>query len=233
MQLSTVIRGISTQCEKRKPVEVRFFHLVWIFLICSFLGLVGETLVSYVIDGRWESRAGFVFGPLSPIYGAGAVLFTLAVNPLRGHSAAVQFVTAAFAGGLFEYFAGTFFEMRYGIVAWSYIDQPFNLHGHTSLRMALVWGVIGLTWTLWLLPKVTALVERIPANMRHLLTGILFALLIMDATCTLVAFDCWFLRTSGIEPTTPTQQFFATFFNDAFMQSRFETMSMWPVLAAR
>ena len=136
-------------------------------------------------------------------------------------------------GGVFEYVAGWFFEWRYGIVAWSYVNQPLNFHGHTCIGMMAVWGIIGTIWVIWALPHVTALIERIPENMRISLTALAFTLILADAVCTLAALDCWFLRTSGVEPANAIQQFFATYFNDSFMSSRFETMSMWPVLASR
>ena len=233
MQATRALQRGNAPQEHRAPIGVRFFHLVWIFLLCSFVGLVGETVVSFILDNRWESRVGFVFGPLSPIYGLGAVLFTVFINPLRSKPVAEMFVVAALVGGLFEYIAGWFFEWRYGIVAWSYIDQPLNFHGHTCVGMALVWGAIGTVWVLWALPRVIALIERMPANIRASLTTLAFALILVDAACTLVALDCWFLRTTGVQPTGAVQQFCATHFSDAFMSTRFETMSMWPVLAGR
>ena len=199
----------------------------------SFVGLVGETIVSAFIDGQWESRAGFIVGPFSPLYGLGTVLMTLVVNPLRGRAVPLQFLAAGITGSVLEYFAGWFFETQYGIVAWSYIDQPLNFHGHTCVGMTLVWGAIGTVWVLWALPRVIALIERMPANIRTSLTTLAFALIMVDAACTLVALDCWFLRTTGVQPTGAVQQFCATHFNDAFMSARFETMSMWPVLAGR
>lgn len=201
--------------------------------MCSFAGLVGETIVSYVIDGRWESRAGFVVGPFSPIYGCGALLFTLGVNPLRGRSPIIQFLAASVLGGTFEYIAGWFFESRYGIVAWSYIDQPLNFHGHTSVGMAFVWGAIGLCWTMWMLPAVVNLINRMPEQTAKQIAWAAFIFLALDAAFTLGALDCWFMRTAGRLPDTPYQQFFATFFGDSFMERRFETMGMWPVLAHR
>lgn len=233
MHLTGAIRRADAPRESRQPVDVRFFHLVWLFLLLSFVGLVGETVASYVVDGRWESRAGFVVGPFSPIYGAGAVLFTVFLNPLRDKPVPVLVVAGALVGGLFEYLAGWFFEWRYGIVAWSYIDQPLNFHGHTCAAIALVWGIIGTVWVVWALPRAVALVERIPKNVRRPLTALALAFIVADTACTLLAFDCWFLRTSGQEPTGMVQQFFATYFGDSFMSARFETISMWPVLASR
>ena len=49
------------------PEKLTFFHLFWIFVICSVVGLVVETIVSYPIDGIWKDRAGLVWGPFSPI----------------------------------------------------------------------------------------------------------------------------------------------------------------------
>ena len=233
MPQTIAIRHANSDKKPRRPVDVSLYHFVWICLACSFVGLVGETAVSYLVDGRWESRAGFVIGPLSPIYGVGAVLITLFVNPLRNRPLIVQFLAAALLGGMFEYLAGWFFETRYGIVAWSYSDQPFNLHGHTSLGIALVWGAIGVAWTTWVLPFLVRLANRIPEQTRVPLTALVAAFLVVDGALTLGALDCWFLRTAGFEPETALQQFFATYFNDSFMRTRFETMSMWPVLASR
>ena len=218
---------------ERGPVEITFFHLVWLFLLCSVLGLIGEVLVSWVIDGRLESRVGYVIGPFSPLYGLGAVFFTLALNPLRGRSVVVQFAVAALVGGVLEYFAGWFFETRYGIVAWSYIDLPFNFHGHTCLAMMAVWGIVGVVWVMGALPVATRLVERIPVSVRTPLTALAFVFIVADSTLTLACLDSWFWRSAGYPVENAVQQFCATYFGDEFMRTRFETMSMWPTLASR
>ena len=44
------------------------------------------------------------------------------------------------SGAAFEWFAGWFWENAFGIVAWDYSSQPFNLGGHTCLGIALVLG---------------------------------------------------------------------------------------------
>ena len=219
--------------EELQPIELGFFHLVWLFLLCSVLGLAGETVVSYLVDGRWESRAGFVMGPFSPLYGLGAVLITLAVNPMRGRGLAMEFLTAALVGGALEYFAGWFFESRYGIVAWSYIDQPLNFHGHTCVAMMAVWGVIGIVWANHVLPAAVKLIERMPESVRKPLTAVAFGFIVVDSALTLACLDSWFWRTAGYPISNPLQEFCATYFGDGFMSRRFETMGMWTSLANR
>jgi uncharacterized membrane protein len=202
-------------------------------LLVSVIGLISEVLVSYVLDGRWESRTGYVLGQMSPLYGLGTVLMTLAVNPLRGKPVVVQFLVAELVGGMLEYFAGWFFETRYGIVAWSYANQPFNFHGHTSLAMMIIWGAVGAVWVLWMLPLALNLINRMPQNVRVPLTAVACVYILVDSTLTLACLDSWFWRMNGVPISNPLQQFCATYFNDDFMGSRFETMSMWTTLASR
>ena len=214
-------------------IQLTFCNLFWIFVIASVAGLFGETVVSFFRDGRWESRAGLIFGPFSPIYGVGGVLITVALNRISEHNPLVLFVVAGVVGASFEYFAGWFWESAFGIVAWSYEGQPFNFHGHTSLAMACVWGLAGVLWMKLALPLIMKSIDRIPSDLRDSLTAALAILLLGDALLTMSCFDCWYLRMAGAPIETPWQTFCAQFFNDQFMQSRFETMSMWTSLASR
>lgn len=233
MSSNATIRRHVASVQERKPLDLGLFHIVFIFLACSFIGLAAETLVSFAVDGRWESRAGFVFGPFSPLYGLGAVLMTLAANPLRDRPAIVQFLVTGAVGGALEYFTGWFLETRYGIVAWSYIDQPFNFHGHTCLAMCAVWGLVGTVWAISALPRAVKLAERIPEHARRPFTMAALAFIAVDSTLTLSAFDSWFWRLSGAPVQGPVQEFCAAVFPDSFMSMRFETMSVWTVLASR
>jgi len=213
-------------------IPLNFFNLFWIFFITSVVGLAAEVLVSYVLDGRWESRAGLVFGPFSPIYGMGGVLFTVVLNLIRERNPLLQFFIAGIVGASFEYFAGWFWESSFGIVAWSYYQQPFNV-GHTSLFMACVWGLVGVIWIRWALPAVMRIIDKIPMRVRIPLTLVCAVFILADAVLTVVAMDCWYLRKLGETPDTPWQLFCAEYFDDAFMEQRFETMSMWTSLALR
>ena len=211
-------------------VEISWFHIVWIFVLASIAGLLAESFVSYFADGYAKSRYGLVWGPFSPIYGCGAVLFTLVLNKLDEAPAWVMLVAAGLWGALFEFCAGWFWEHVFGIVAWSYADRPFNLLGYTSLEMACVWAVAGFLW-MRAAPHVVRAIDRIPICWRPLTTTVLTAFLVIDVAVTLAAFSCWFDRLSGEEPAGAVAVFFDEHFGDDYMEDRFEVMSMWPSLA--
>ena len=53
------------------------YQYIIIFLVASVLGLVIETVYTFIVFGILESRVGLVWGPFSPLYGVGAVLLTM------------------------------------------------------------------------------------------------------------------------------------------------------------
>lgn len=216
----------------RGIIELSFFHLFWIFVLCSIVGLAVETVVSYPIDGVWKDRAGLLWGPFSPIYGVGAVLMTVALNRFKNAPGWFVFAVSAVVGGAFELFAGWFWETTFGIVAWSYADQPFNIGGYTCLGISLVWGAAGYLW-MRAMPSIVGFIDSIPKNSRKWLTAALSVFLAFDIAMTFIGFSCWFDRQMGETPVGFVQTYFAEHYGDDFMAQRFQTMSMWTSLADR
>lgn len=212
---------------------ITYRHLFWIFVICSVAGLLVETAVSYPIDGIWKNRAGFVWGPFSPIYGVGGVLMTLGLYHLRNRNPWVIFATGALIGGAFEFIAGWFFEAAFGIVAWSYADQPLNFGGYTCAGIAVVWGMAGFLWVKVAADPLMALVDRAPEKLMRPLTACFTLYLALNMAVTLIGFNCWYQRLDGQPVETPVQEYFAEHYGDDFMAQRFQTMSVWTTLANR
>ena len=52
------------------------------FIIFSFLGWVWETIYCTLCNKKWERR-GFLFGPVCPIYGVGAISAFILIDALR------------------------------------------------------------------------------------------------------------------------------------------------------
>ncbi len=119
------------------------YKLIWIFTIGSVLGYLLETAWFFLQSGHYICRQGVVFGPISEIYGFGAVLLTLALYRIRNKNAIWIFLFSGILGASFEYFCSFFQEKLCGTISWDYSDQPFNLHGRTSLAFVVVWGFWG------------------------------------------------------------------------------------------
>lgn len=58
--------------------------------------------------------------------------------------------------------------------------------------------------------------------------GLCIVLMLANVLLTMGAFDSWYRRMDGISAPTPIQSFFATHFDDDFMEGRFQNMSLFP-----
>ncbi len=227
-------QSCASECDNSEAhsfIRLSPFNLFWIFIIASILGLLIETVISAFMDGFIKSRAGLVWGPLSPLYGLGGMMLTITLNRLKGKNPLLIFAVAALAGGALEYVAGWFWESFFGIVAWDYSNYPLHIGTHTCVPMMIVWGAAGLAWVYIGLPLFMKIIGLIPQKVRIPLTVIVATFLAVDVAVTFMAFNCWFDRLSGVPVETPYQIFFETYFGNDWMDNRFQTMSMWTSLA--
>ena len=226
-------------------IELNFFNLFWVFVICCFLGLIIETIYHFVVvvPGEIQDRAGLLYGPFSPIYGFGAVLMTVALNRFYKASPVIIFGVSAVIGGLFEAATALFMELGFGAVAWDYsgstifglFPDPIALifGGRTSALFMCMWGVLGFVWIKLCLPWMLRLINLIPWKVRYSFTTICAVLMLVNGVMTLEALDCWFERLSGIPQTTPVEQFYAEHYDNDYMAHRFESMTITPDDSAR
>lgn len=216
-------------------IDLNFFNLFWIFFVVCILGDGMETLYHYfvVVPGEWQDRAGLLFGPFSPIYGIGAVLMTLLLNRLYKRNILIIFLCSAVIGGAFEYFVSWWMQYTFGAVAWDYTGQFLSIGGRTCGLAMAAWGALGVIWIKLLLPLLLRIVNLIPWNWRYAVTTMAAAFMLVDAIMTLEALDCWYERLSGDPVVTPIQHFYAEYFDNTFMEDRFQSMTIHPDNAVR
>ena len=226
-------------------IELDFFNLFWVFVVCSVLGLIIEVVYHMVVvdPGVYQDRAGLLYGPFSPIYGVGAVLMTVALNRFWRANPVVIFLVSAVIGGLFEAAVSWFMQVGFGAVAWDYSGSTiFGLFpdpvavvfgGRTSTLFMCMWGALGFVWIKLCLPWMLRLINHIPWKVRYSLTTLCAVLMLVNGVMTLEALDCWFERLSGIPQTTPVEEFYAEHYDDAYMANRFQSMTITPDDSAR
>ena len=214
-------------------IELDFFNLFWIFVVCCVLGLLIETVYHAIVFGGYQDRAGVLYGPFSPIYGFGAVLMTVALNRFHNKPIAIIFLVSAIIGGAFEYLTSWFMQFAFGIVAWDYTGTFLSIDGRTNFVFMCMWGVLGCLWVKLLLPRILKLVNMIPWNWRYSVTTVCAALMIANGAMTLFALDSWYQREAGHEPTNAIERFCAEHYDNDFMEHRFQSMSINPDNATR
>lgn len=225
-------------------IKLNFFNLFWVFMVCCVLGLIIEVIfhMVYVEPGVYQDRAGLLFGPFSPIYGFGAVLLTIALNRFYKKSFVIIFLVSAVIGGVFEAAVSWWMQTSFGAIAWSYsyellpgVPDPMAIlfAGRTSTPFMLMWGTLGLFWIKLCLPRLLKLINLIPWKMRYSLTTVVAALMLTNGVMTLQALDCWFCRESGIAPSSPVEEFYAEHFDNAYMEHRFQSMTIHPKTSSR
>ena len=183
-----------------------------------------------------------LFGPFSPIYGFGAVLMTMALNRFYKKNPLIIFLVSALIGGAFEVFVGWFMQTSFGVVSWSYshmklfgMPDPLAVltGGRTCTGFACLWGLGGLIWIKLLLPRLLKLINMIPWKSRYSATVIFTIIMLVDGVMTLQSLDYWYQRVNGTEPDIPVAQFYGKYFDNDYMENRFQSMTMSPKDATR
>lgn len=112
------------------------------FFIYSFLGWIMEVIYALFIHGHFVNR-GFLFGPICPIYGFGAIILIMTTKKLYKRPV-LKFIIATVSFTVFEYLVSLILEMLFGLRWWDYTNDFLNIQGRVSLLYSIFWGVIGV-----------------------------------------------------------------------------------------
>lgn len=163
---------------------------VCLFLIYSCLGWIYETIYCTILDGKWENR-GFLYGPVVPIYGTGAVAISFVVHFSAGHgvdlSPGLIYIISVFGSAVLEYTTSWGMEKIFHALWWDYSKLPLNLHGRISLFTSLGFGVAGLLLVYAIVPYFEGLMDNIPSIVVELMALCLIFLFAVDITVTVTA----------------------------------------------
>lgn len=161
--------------------------IVW-FCFFGLLGWAFESLYCSLVEKHWCNR-GFLFGPICPIYGAGAVAaITVFNNPLVAGSLPpvwAIFLICAVGASVIEWFTSILMERVFGTVWWDYSNLPFNIKGRVCAPAACLFGLGGLAIVYVALPLVRATVLAVPPLAFEIAGLVLTALLTADTMLTI------------------------------------------------
>lgn len=215
---------------KKKFAEGRcFYKFFWIFLAGCVFGAYYEEILNLVIHFHyhhelvWQLRRGVIYGPISPVYGMGAVLMIWVLGR-KERPSYLTILYGALLGGSFEYLISFLQETFLGTVSWDYTNEFLNINGRTTIPYALVWGLLALVLVKVFYPTISNIVEAFPIHFGKILTNILIVLLLFDFIISWGALFRQMLRHNGVQAYTFVGDFFDTYYPDEKLKESYTNM---------
>ena len=132
--------------------------MILYFFVYAFFGWILETLFC-LVTLRVFNKRGFLYGPLCPIYGFGAILLIQCLKCVKTNKIG-KFFISLIAFTAFEYVVSVVLESLFGLRWWDYTNEPFNFQGRISLPYSIAWGILGTLFVEKIHPFIQNKVER-------------------------------------------------------------------------
>ena len=133
--------------------------LIAYFFIFAFLGWIIETLFCFHTLGHFTNR-GFLYGPICPIYGFGAIMLILFLSKYK-HNSLKLFAYSAVIFSVFEYCVSFALEALFGIHWWDYTNEFMNVNGRAGIFYAFAWGIMAILFINHIYPFVQKLLNKV------------------------------------------------------------------------
>ena len=114
-----------TSAIKPKPKLNRIQICILYFFLFACIGWLMETLYAIYNLGHFTKR-GFLYGPICPIYGYGALMLILFLGKYRKNNLKL-FVYAAVLFSAFEYIVSYALDALFSMHWWDYTNEFFNI----------------------------------------------------------------------------------------------------------
>lgn len=177
------------------------------FIIYSVLGFVLETLFALLVYGKLESRQGFLYGPVCPIYGLGAVVLIIGLQKFKKNGYTL-FAGGFLIGSIVEFVISLLGELLFNVRWWDYSDRFLNINGRICLLYSIYWGIISIFLMKSINPNVdrfiTWLKTKLNIKILKILTYSATIILFVDFMLTIFVIDV-FLAKTVVENDIPVQ----------------------------
>lgn len=165
----------------QKKISRIYMYFIY-FLIFAIIGWILETAYSFYALGHFTKR-GFLYGPLCPIYGWGALILIIFFCTYRKHNLKLFFY-AAIIFSIFEYIVSFGMEAMFSLKWWDYTNEFMNLNGRISIFFSFAWGIIAILFINLIYPffkkKINIILSKINYKVQLTTLYILFIILVVD-----------------------------------------------------
>lgn len=208
----------------KKNLAKELIIIFWIFIIGSILGYIFEMTIVLFQKGHFESRQGLIYGPLTPVYGIGGVIYYLILSNIKTKNKVTIFFITMILGGVTEYICSLVQEKMFGTISWDYSYLPFNLNGRTSLLHCTYWGIAGVLYSIYIEPLIEKIKEKTDTASLKTVTIALSIFIVFDTYISIVALDRKIERENEIVPEGRHDAILDKYYPDEFIDMIFANM---------
>ena len=171
--------------------------IIYVFIL-SFIGYIYECLAMTIWLGKWDNR-GFLFGPIIPIYGLGALMGTIIFNFYRNFSPLSVFVIGMLGSAILEYVVHYYLEKTFHAYWWDYSSAPFNINGRICLFASIGFGLAALIIVYIVNPVLIPFINNINPIIKQFSALMIVILVTVDTTLTIVTLSHFLERVDNAE----------------------------------
>ncbi len=147
--------------------------LAFYYFFYSALGWMVESIYCSIGEKKWVNR-GFLTGPLCPIYGAGALVFIVCLQPLKKlletanlfkfnilPTIVIIFLAGMVLADIVEFITSVIMEKLFHARWWDYSEKRFNIQGRICLQHTMYWGIATIVFLYLIHPFFENYAEKI------------------------------------------------------------------------
>lgn len=206
---------------EKKNLIKELIIVFWLFIIGSILGYIFEMIVVLFQKGYFESRQGLIYGPFTPVYGIGAIIYYLILNSIKQDNKIKIFFITAILGGITEYICSLVQEKVFGTISWDYSYLIFDINGRTSLLHCSYWGIAGILYVTYIEPFLEKLKYKIDKKSLKIVSITFAVFMLFDISISCIAANRQTERRNNISPESKLDLFLDKYYPDEYMDKIF------------
>lgn len=162
------------------------------FIVYSFIGWMMETTYASITQGKFVNR-GFLVGPLTPIYGFGAILILLSSKWMENifddyyMSILMTVVVSTLLVTILEFVTGYVLEKAFNAKWWDYSNNTFNIKGYICLKFSLLWGMLAFLLIGIIHSYIEQIISIIPIPIKGYISALSLLCLLVDAYKSIIS----------------------------------------------
>lgn len=198
------------------------FKIFVIFMIGSVLGYIVEMIVGLVQNGHFVSRQGLIYGPFTPVYGIGIIVYYIFFKIVKTRDKKKVFIFSFVLGGITEYLCSYLQEKIFGTISWDYSEWIFNINGRTTIFHCTYWGIAGLLYVKYIEPIIPKIEEFIKSHKIKIIEASVAIFMVFNITISSMAAIRQKERLDEIPANSSVDTFLDNVYPDEYMDQVFE-----------